>query len=180
MFPFVTLCYTFIKFLIYTLLPISVKTQVYTISFLKYTPFYPQLYTIYFTPFTLHRPVYTLLSHSPDTPSYRLKSRCIRPPQRQSGANNLLKTSVCADGSQHLHETNRISSCYTKSLRIFFEGIFIFLCIFGVFFLSKTAYGRRQLSQPMRIVGRTQFRRGCVTYLYKKKTPPPRPPPRGF
>ena len=63
MFPFVTLCYTFIKFLIYTLLPISVKTQVYTISFLKYTPFYPQLYTIYFTPFTLHRPVYS-------TPSY--------------------------------------------------------------------------------------------------------------
>jgi hypothetical protein len=51
-----TLCYTFEKFLIYTLLPISVKVQVYTISLLKYTLFHPQLYTIYFTPFTLHRP----------------------------------------------------------------------------------------------------------------------------
>ena len=67
-------------------------------------------------------------------------SRCIRPPQSQSGTNNLLKTSVCADGSQHLHETNRINSCYSKSLRIFFEDIFIFLWLFRVFSGLKTLF----------------------------------------
>ena len=52
---------------------------------------------------------------------YPVKLRCIRPPQSQSGLNNILKISVCADGSQHLHETNLINGCfYTKSLRIFF------------------------------------------------------------
>ena len=35
-------------------------------------------------------------------------SRSIRPPQIQSETNIFLKTSVCADGSQHLQETNRI------------------------------------------------------------------------
>ena len=33
-------------------------------------------------------------------------------------------TSFCADWSQHLYETNRITSCCIKSLRIFFGGHF--------------------------------------------------------
>ena len=48
------------------------------------------------------------------------KLMCIRPPQSQSGTDNFLKTSLCADGSKHLHELNRINSCHTKSVRTFF------------------------------------------------------------
>ena len=40
----------------------------------------------------------------------RGKLRCIRPPQSQSGPNKFLKTLVCPDGLQHLHETNRINN----------------------------------------------------------------------
>ena len=70
-----------------------------------------------------------------------LKLRCIRPPQSQSQPNNFLKTSVCADGSQHLHETNRINYFYTKSLRKFFlEDIFLLLLLFGVFSCLKTLF----------------------------------------
>ena len=56
--------------------------------------------------------------------------RCIRPSQSQSGRNFFLKTSLCADRSQHFHETNRINSCYTKSLRIFFGRFFFYIYIF--------------------------------------------------
>ena len=49
-----------------------------------------------------------------------LKWMCIRPPQSQSGTVNFFKTSLSAEGSQHLHELNRINSCHTKSLRSFF------------------------------------------------------------
>ena len=45
--------------------------------------------------------------------------RCIRPPQSQSGTNSFLKTSVFAEWSKQRHETNRINSCYTKTLRNF-------------------------------------------------------------
>ena len=70
--------------------------------------------------------------------NYRIL-RCIRPPKSQSRTNNLLKTSMCADWSQHLHETNRINVCYTKSLRkLVLEDIFIFLCIFGIISCLKT------------------------------------------
>ena len=50
--------------------------------------------------------------------------RRVRPPQNQSRTNIFLKTSLCTDGSKHLHETNRINSCYTKSLRKFLWRIF--------------------------------------------------------
>ena len=43
-------------------------------------------------------------------PEELVKFRCIRPPQSQLGPNNFFKTSVCADGSQQLHETNRINN----------------------------------------------------------------------
>ena len=51
--------------------------------------------------------------------------RCIRPPQSQSGTCIFFKTSVCADGYQHLHEKNGINSCYTKSLRNVFWRNFL-------------------------------------------------------
>ena len=68
------------------------------------------------------------------------KLRCIGPPQSQSGPNNFAKTSVCADGSQHFHETNRINNFYTKSLRnLFLEDIF--LCVdFWSFFMLKPCF----------------------------------------
>ena len=45
---------------------------------------------------------------------------------------------MCADGSQHLHESNRINSCYIISLRNFFlENIFIFFVAFWSFFMSE-------------------------------------------
>ena len=51
--------------------------------------------------------------------------RWIRPPQSQFGPNYFLKISVCADGSQHIHKTNKINSFYTKSLRkLFLDDIF--------------------------------------------------------
>ena len=45
---------------------------------------------------------------------------------------------MCADCLQHLHQTNRISSCYTKSLKKFFEGeifvvIWSFSCLKTIF-----------------------------------------------
>ena len=42
---------------------------------------------------------------------------------------------------------------------------------------KNPAYGRYQLSRPMRIVGPIQFWRGCMIYLYIKikKYPPPLP-----
>ena len=52
-------------------------------------------------------------------PRIQDRLRCIRPPQRQSGPNNFLRISACADGSQHLYETNRINNVCTKSLRNF-------------------------------------------------------------
>ena len=61
--------------------------------------------------------------------------RCIRPPQSLSGTNKFLKTLVCADLSEHLHETNRINSFYTILFWIFFffggGAIFIFVRLFG-------------------------------------------------
>ena len=47
----------------------------------------------------------------------------------------VLKKSVCADGSQHFHETNRINSCYTKSLKNFFFD-YIFFVAFCSFVMS--------------------------------------------
>ena len=64
--------------------------------------------------------------------------RCTRPPQRH---NSFLKTSVCADGSHHVHETNRIYSFYTKTLKEnLWKDIFIFLWLFGVFSCLKTFF----------------------------------------
>ena len=55
-----------------------------------------------------------------------------------SPAPKFLKPSVCTEGSQHLHETPRINSGYTKSDRKFFlEAIFIFLCLFFIFSCLK-------------------------------------------
>ena len=53
-----------------------------------------------------------------------VKSRCIRPPQSQSGTNNFLKTSVCADGSQHHWD-------------FFFVWTFKFFLLLSGFFFSS-------------------------------------------
>ena len=65
------------------------------------------------------------------------KLRYIRPPQSQSGPNKFLKTSVCADELQHLHETNMINNFYTNSLRNFFWRTFLYFCCFLSFFISE-------------------------------------------
>ena len=67
--------------------------------------------------------------------------RCIRPPQSQYGTNDFLKTSVYADGSQHLHEKNRINSFFHKKAPwIFFCTFFICLWFFGLFSCLKTLF----------------------------------------
>ena len=55
--------------------------------------------------------------------------RCIRTPQSQSGPNNFLKITMCADDLQHLHETNRINSFFfiLNHSQKFFGGPFYFL-----------------------------------------------------
>ena len=64
--------------------------------------------------------------------------RCIRPPQSQSGTNNVLKTSVCADGSKHVQE---IISCFTKLLKNFFLRTILYFCaFFGVLSCVKTFF----------------------------------------
>ena len=56
----------------------------------------------------------------------------------------VLKKSVCADGSQHFHETNRINSCYTKSLKNFFLITFflwlfaVLSCLYKITIIDKT------------------------------------------
>ena len=57
---------------------------------------------------------------------------------RQSRTNIFLKTSVCAAWSEHLHETKRINSSYTKSLRIFFGGQNIIFVDFWIFWCLET------------------------------------------
>ena len=37
-----------------------------------------------------------------------IRLRCIRPPKSHPATDNFLKTSVCTDSSQHIHETNGI------------------------------------------------------------------------
>ena len=70
--------------------------------------------------------------------------RCVRPPQSQSWPNNFLKTSVCADVSQHLHETNMINKCQLitgrlqtplNTLKLVFGQMFYYY-----FFLNKVRY----------------------------------------
>ena len=94
--------------------------------------------------------IFTLISPPPFPTSLSLfssffpvapKLKCIRPPRRQSGQIFFLKTSVCADGSQQLHETNMINNCYSKPLRNFFlEDIFIFCGFLGFFLCLKTLF----------------------------------------
>ena len=70
--------------------------------------------------------------------------RCIRPPQSQFGTIKFLKTSVWADGSQHIHQMNRINSFYTKSLNTFGRHLYNFVAfrsenlVFG--FLSRKTF----------------------------------------
>ena len=52
----------------------------------------------------------------------------------------ILKTSVCADGSQHLYETNRIHYLNTKSPRLFFGGHYHIFVAFGDFFMSENLF----------------------------------------
>ena len=59
----------------------------------------------------------------------------------QSGTNIFLKTSVCADWSQQLHDKNMINSYYNKSLRkFFFADNLLFLWLFGFFLCRKNLF----------------------------------------
>ena len=82
--------------------------------------------------------------------------RCIRPPQSQSNPNKFLKTSVCADGSQQLHYTNKIDDFYTKSLRITFQRTFLYLCCFLEFFMSESLF-----------LDFNQEKLSCNAYIFK-------------
>ena len=70
---------------------------------------------------------------------------------------------------QNLYHLSLHSFCSTISKCVKFLEFQPILAVLGFFSLKNPAYGRHQLSRPMRIVRPIQFWRGCVIYLYKKK-----------
>ena len=80
-----------------------------------------------------------------------------------------IKTNLC-----HILASSRTKTRWTHVWSI---GVLIFILretqmstqVIWKYFKKNLAYGRHQLSRPMRIVGPIQICRGCLIYLFKKK-----------